>query len=167
LKLDPGLEVFDDGLLGRQEQDTSAQCGDLLLRDRLGNWTYQCVAAIDDTVQAVTLVVRGQDLLASTGRQIRLARLVGRQEPATFVHHSLVMKSPTQKLSKSDGDTGIASLRATGWSPEQIIARAVNLAGLATVESVTATELAGLFSDDAREDSQLLSPPITDRTTGD
>jgi glutamyl/glutaminyl-tRNA synthetase len=166
LKLDPGPEVFEDGLLGRQGQDPSAQCGDLLLRDRLGNWTYQCVAAIDDTVQGVTLVVRGQDLLASTGRQIRLARLVGRQQPATFVHHSLVMKSPTQKLSKSDGDTGIASLRATGWSPEQIIARAVSLAGLGAVESMPATKLANLLGDEGREDG-LLTPPITDRTTGD
>jgi glutamyl/glutaminyl-tRNA synthetase len=166
LTLDPGLEVFDDGLLGRQEQDPSAQCGDLLLRDRLGNWTYQCVAAIDDTVQGVTLVVRGQDLLVSSGRQIRLARLIGRRKPATFVHHSLVMKSPTQKLSKSDGDTGIASLRATGWSPEQIVARAVSLAGLGAVGSMPATELANLFSDDGREDG-LLTPPITDRTTGD
>jgi glutamyl-tRNA synthetase/glutamyl-Q tRNA(Asp) synthetase len=146
LRLDPGLEVFDDGLLGRQEQNPSEQCGDLLLRDRLGNWTYQCVAAIDDTVQGVTLVVRGEDLLASTGRQIRLARLVGRQEPASFVHHPLVMKSATQKLSKSDGDTGIGSLRLAGWTPEQTIARAVTIAGLGTVESMSVRDLADLFS---------------------
>ena len=79
LKLEPGLERFHDELVGAQQQDPSSQCGDLLLRDRLGNWTYQCVAAVDDTVQGVGLVVRGQDLLSSTGRQIRLARLIGRE----------------------------------------------------------------------------------------
>jgi glutamyl/glutaminyl-tRNA synthetase len=130
VRLEPGVEAFDDGLCGREEQDPLAQCGDLLLRDRLGNWTYQCVAAIDDTVQGVTLVVRGVDLLPSTGRQIRLARLIGRQEPAVFVHHPLVMKSATQKLSKSDGDSGISDLRAAGWSPADVIGYAARLAGL-------------------------------------
>jgi len=130
LKLDAGVEVFEDAVVGNQEQDPSAQCGDLLLRDRLGNWTYQCVAAIDDAVQGVTLVVRGQDLLPSTGRQIRLARLIGRQAPPVFAHHPLIMKSASQKLSKSDGDSGIADLRAAGWSAAQVIGYAASLAGL-------------------------------------
>jgi glutamyl-tRNA synthetase/glutamyl-Q tRNA(Asp) synthetase len=130
VRIDPGTEVFDDGLLGRQEQDPSRQCGDLLVRDRLGNWTYQCVAAIDDAVQGVTLVVRGRDLLPSTGRQIRLARLIGRRAPPVFVHHPLIMKSETQKLSKSDGDSGIRELRAAGWSPEDVVGHAAALAGL-------------------------------------
>ncbi len=130
LRLDPGAEVFDDALLGRQEQDPSAQCGDLLLRDRLGNWTYQCVAAVDDAVQGVTLVVRGHDLLSSTGRQLRLARLAGRETPPAFVHHPLIMKSATQKLSKSDGDSGIRDLRSAGWSAAQVIGCAAALAGL-------------------------------------
>ena len=130
LRIDPGVEVFDDGLLGPQEQDPSSQCGDLLLRDRLGNWTYQCVAAIDDAVQGITLVVRGQDLLTSTGRQIRLARLIGRPAPAVFVHHPLIMKTATQKLSKSDGDSGVRDLKASGWSASDVVSRARELARL-------------------------------------
>jgi len=146
LRLDPGIEAFDDGLLGPQQQDPSAQCGDLLLRDRLGNWTYQCVAAIDDAVQGVTLVVRGHDLLSSTGRQIRLARLVGRKRPAVFIHHPLIMKSATQKLSKSDGDSGIRDLRMSGWSAAQVIGRAASLAGLTPEpDSLSVGDLAGLF----------------------
>jgi glutamyl-tRNA synthetase/glutamyl-Q tRNA(Asp) synthetase len=75
----------------------------------------------------VTLVIRGVDLLASTGRQIQLARLLGRVDPPAFLHHPLIMKSPHQKLSKSDGDTGIRELRAKGWTAEQVIARALAL----------------------------------------
>jgi glutamyl-Q tRNA(Asp) synthetase len=147
LWLDSGTEVFDDGLLGPQQQDPSAQCGDLLLRDRLGNWTYQCVAAIDDAVQGVTLVVRGQDLLPSTGRQIRLARLVGRERPPVFVHHPLIMKSATQKLSKSDGDSGIRDSRAAGWSAAQVLGRAAALAGLMPEpDAVAVDELQKLFA---------------------
>ena len=51
-------------------------------RDRDGNWTYQFAATVDDYVQGVTLVIRGDDLLASTGRQIQLARLLGRARAA-------------------------------------------------------------------------------------
>jgi glutamyl/glutaminyl-tRNA synthetase len=151
LKLDPGVEVFDDALAGRQEQDPSAQCGDFLLRDRLGNWTYQCVAAIDDAVQGVTLVIRGQDLLPSTGRQIRLASLIGRRAPPVFAHHPLIMKSASQKLSKSDGDSGIADLRAAGWSAAQVIGCAAALAGLTSGrDDLRLEDLPRLFSPSAR-----------------
>ena len=120
VRLDPGVERFVDGIMGPQEQDPSEQCGDVLIRDRLGNWTYQFAAAVDDYRQGIDLVIRGEDLLASTGRQIRLARLLGRERPAEFHHHPLIMKSPDQKLSKSDGDTGVRDLRARGWTPAQV-----------------------------------------------
>ena len=124
VRLDPGIERFFDECLGPQEQDPSRQCGDLLVRDRLGNWTYQFVAAVDDHLQKISDVIRGEDLLSSTGRQIRLARLLGRATPPRFWHHPLVMKSPAQKLSKSDGDTGIRELRAAGWTREAVLEKA-------------------------------------------
>ena len=135
VRLEPSVERFVDRRLGPQEQRPSEQCGDLLVRDRDGNWTYQFAATVDDYVQGVTLVVRGVDLLASTGRQIQLARLLGRAEPPEFLHHSLIMKSTSaggsggqaQKLSKSDGDTGIRELRARGWAPAEVIAHALSL----------------------------------------
>jgi glutamyl/glutaminyl-tRNA synthetase len=124
VRMDPGVERFVDDILGPQEQDPSAQCGDVLIRDRLGHWTYQFAVSVDDERQGIDLVIRGADLLSSTGRQIRLARLLGRRRPAAFQHHPLIMKSPDQKLSKSDGDTGIRDLRARGWTPEQVKAAA-------------------------------------------
>ena len=121
VRLAPSVERFVDLRRGPQTQRPSEQCGDLLLRDRDGNWTYQFAATVDDHRQGVTLVIRGDDLLASTGRQMQLGRLLGRPEPPEFLHHRLIMKSPTQKLSKSDGDTGIRELRARGWTPSQVI----------------------------------------------
>lgn len=120
VRMDPGVETFVDGVLGAQAQDPSAQCGDVLIRDRRGNWTYQFAASVDDHRQEIDLVIRGEDLLPSTGRQIRLARLLGREHPAAFRHHPLIMKSADQKLSKSGGDTGIRNLRALGWTPERV-----------------------------------------------
>ena len=130
VKLDPSIERFDDLRLGPQEQHPSEQCGDVLVRDRHGDWTYQFAVVVDDWQQGVTMVIRGEDLLDSTGRQIQLARLLGRAEPPAFFHHELLMKSPTQKLSKSDGDTGVRDLRAKGWSAREVIDRATSLAGL-------------------------------------
>ena len=125
VRVEPGDVAFDDLLLGPQCQSPHAQCGDVVIRDRLGNWTYQFVASVDDFRQGIDLVVRGRDLLASTGRQIQIAGWLGRAEPAVFAHHELIMKSPTQKLSKSDGDTGVRDLRAAGWTPDQVLTAAL------------------------------------------
>jgi glutamyl-Q tRNA(Asp) synthetase len=147
LRLAEGSVRFDDGLAGPQTQHPARQCGDLLLRDRLGNWTYQFAVAVDDAAQDVTLVVRGLDLIASTGRQIMVARLLGREAPSVFVHHPLVMKSVTAKLSKSDGDTGVADLRAAGWSAPQVIGEAASRIGfLDRPVPLAAADVAGIFT---------------------
>jgi glutamyl/glutaminyl-tRNA synthetase len=123
-------EYFDDVFLGPQQQRPHEQCGDLVIRDRVGNWTYQFVTAVDDMMQGIDLVVRGLDLVESTGRQIALARLIGRTAQARFAHHPLVMKSATQKLSKSDGDTAIRTLRERGRTRSEVIEAARRAVGL-------------------------------------
>jgi glutamyl/glutaminyl-tRNA synthetase len=124
VRMEPGVERFDDRLLGPQAQEPAAQCGDLLIRDRLGNWTYQFAVVADDIEQGITEVIRGRDLLSSTGRQLRLSRLLGRLQPPGFAHHGLVMKSAAEKLSKSDGATGVRALREGGWSAADVLAHA-------------------------------------------
>ena len=127
VRLEPSVERFVDRTHGPQEQNPSEQSGDILVRDRDGNWTYQFAATVDDYVQGITLVVRGDDLLPSTGRQIQLARLLGRAEAPEFLHHRLVMKPDGRKLSKSDGDTGVRELREKGWTPAQVLDYASSL----------------------------------------
>ncbi len=126
--LEPGDETFDDGWLGPQRQNPSDQCGDLLLRDRRGNWTYQFAVVVDDWREDITDVIRGRDLLPSTGRQIRLARLLGRGRPPRFHHHPLILGVDGEKLSKSRGDVALRELRASGVTPSEAIARAIALA---------------------------------------
>jgi len=124
VRLPRSEERFDDLLQGRQVQVPADQCGDLLIRDRHGWWTYQFAVTVDDYEQEIDTVIRGVDLLPSTGRQIQLARMLGRRVPPRFMHHPLVMKSAAQKLSKSDGDTGIREMRAAGVSPEEVLSAA-------------------------------------------
>jgi glutamyl/glutaminyl-tRNA synthetase len=121
---------FEDGLAGSRVQVPADQCGDLLARDRDGHWTYQFAVTVDDLDQGVDLVIRGADLLASTGRQIQLAELLGRREPPHFLHHALLWKGDGTKLSKSDGDTGIRELRAVGWTAGRVLGAAARLVGL-------------------------------------
>ena len=131
VRLDPGVETFDDGMLGLQQQEPTTQCGDLLVRDRLGHWTYQFAVTVDDLVEGITHVIRGRDLVASTGRQIQLARLLGRTTPPTFLHHPLILGADGEKLSKARQDTSLRDLRAAGLSPAHVIARAEAAVGSA------------------------------------
>ena len=128
--MESGEEMFTDMLLGAQRQTPASQCGDVLVRDRLSQWTYQFAVTVDDWDQGVDLVIRGEDLLASTGRQIRLARLIGRPDPPTFLHHPLVLKPSGEKLSKANQDTGLAELRQAGVSPEVLLGEAAFRGGL-------------------------------------
>jgi glutamyl-tRNA synthetase/glutamyl-Q tRNA(Asp) synthetase len=127
VEMAPGVERFADARLGWQEQSPAQQCGDLLLRDRDGFWTYQFAVTVDDIRQGVDLVIRGEDLLSSTGRQITLARMLGRSQPPVYLHHALLRKPDGDKLSKSSGDTGIRELRAAGLSAADVLARAARL----------------------------------------
>ena len=146
IRIDPGPEPFDDARLGARVQDPAEQCGDLLVRDRLGRWTYQLAVVVDDLRQEIDLVVRGEDLTESTGRQIRLRRMLAGSPPPVFLHHPLIRKPDGAKLSKSSGDTGIRELRAAGATPAAVLGQAAYLTGLqASARPVDPGELAGLF----------------------
>lgn len=148
VSLDGGTETFVDAIRGPVTQASGPGASDPAIRDRHGNWTYTFAVVVDDLDQQVTLVVRGDDLLSASAGQIRLGRLLGRAMPPRFAHHPVLMKSPTQKLSKADGDTGISELRRHGWTPARLIGHAAASAGLAPegVE-VRADDVAALVAD--------------------
>lgn len=146
VRIEPGIERFDDLRLGPQAQDPDAQSGDLLLRDRLGQWTYQFAVVVDDIAQAVDVVIRGEDLLDSSARQIRLARLLGRDVPPRFFHHPLIRKPGGEKLSKAAGDAGLRELRAAGVTAAEVLGKAAFAVGLQSEpRPVAAGELDRLF----------------------
>lgn len=119
-----------DVRVGLLRQTPSRQCGDLLARDPRGQWTYQFSCSVDDLRRGVTLVIRGEDLVESTGRQVLLARLLGRPASPVFLHHPLLRDASGAKLSKRIGSTTLSSLRAGGESPESVLGRAAHATGL-------------------------------------
>lgn len=139
-------ENFDDALLGRQVQKPAEQCGDLLAKDRDGHWTYQFAVTVDDLRQGVILVIRGADLVSSTGRQLLLARMLGRRNAPVFLHHPLIHDGLGEKLSKSAGDAGVRELRSAGLSAPEVIGIAAARVGLLNPgESIRAADVARLF----------------------
>ena len=80
--------------------------GDFVLRRKDGLFTYQLAVVVDDAAQGITHVVRGQDLLSNTARQIHLQNLLGYQRPQ-YLHLPLVLDEHGEKLSKQTLATAI------------------------------------------------------------
>ncbi|TGT88632.1 MULTISPECIES: tRNA glutamyl-Q(34) synthetase GluQRS [unclassified Mesorhizobium] len=93
--------------------------GDVIVARRDIPTSYHLAVIVDDALQGVSNVVRGQDLFSATGVQRLLQEILGLQPPAYF-HHRLVLGPDGRKLSKSLGDTGLAALRDAGTTPDDI-----------------------------------------------
>jgi glutamyl-tRNA synthetase/glutamyl-Q tRNA(Asp) synthetase len=140
LQIDDTVVTFSDLWLGEQRQCPAQQCGDLLIRDRHGNYTYQFAVTIDDFDQNINLVIRGQDLVSSTGRQILLARMLARKDVPLFLHHPLIMEQQDRKLSKRHGSYGIFNERLKGTPPEKLIGQIAYQIGLIDQERACTLE---------------------------
>jgi glutamyl-Q tRNA(Asp) synthetase len=146
MRASDSIEAFDDVILGPQASSARA-LGDPAIRDRRGNWTYQFAVTVDDFDQGIDLIIRGRDLLDSTGFQIRLAAELGRPAPATFAHHPLLLKPSGRKLSKSDGDSGIRELARQGWPPDRVLGHTALLGGLIPAfRPIPASDASSLFT---------------------
>ncbi|MGA8007890.1 MAG: tRNA glutamyl-Q(34) synthetase GluQRS [Thiomonas sp.] len=93
---------WTDRRMGAQSQVLRQEVGDFVLKRADGAWAYQLAVVVDDASQGVTDVVRGEDLAASTARQIALQRLLGLPTPR-YLHTPLVLDAQGEKLSKHQG----------------------------------------------------------------
>ncbi len=91
--------VFNDIIQGRQAQRLDREVGDFIIRRKDNLFAYQLAVVVDDAAQGVTHVVRGSDLLESTGRQLFLQQLLGYTRPA-YAHIPLLLNAQGSKYSK-------------------------------------------------------------------
>jgi glutamyl-Q tRNA(Asp) synthetase len=96
-----------------------AAWGDVILARKEIPTSYHLSVVVDDALQGVTEVVRGQDLFWSTSVHRLLQQLLGLPQPA-YRHHRLILDDAGQKLSKSTQATGLRQLRAEGAAPADI-----------------------------------------------
>ncbi|HEX7790607.1 MAG TPA: tRNA glutamyl-Q(34) synthetase GluQRS [Afipia sp.] len=131
LRLDMEAAIARVGILSWTEQGAGPegetgdalarpeQWGDVILARRDTPTSYHLSVVIDDALQGVTHVVRGQDLFWATGVHRLLQALLGLPQPV-YRHHALVHDESGQKLSKSGQSTALRELRAAGISPAEV-----------------------------------------------
>lgn len=110
---------FEDARLGPQRFDLRDLSGDFVIKRRDGLWAYQFACAVDDALMGVTRVVRGEDLLTSSPRQIALIRALG-WTPPKYEHVPLVMDESGKRMSKRDGSISLRTLRQAGRTPQEL-----------------------------------------------
>ena len=99
VRVDRAVVGFTDRLQGPQRQDLGRDVGDFVVRRADGLFAYQLAVVVDDAEQAISHVVRGADLLASTPRQIYLQQALGFPVPA-YLHVPVALNASGEKLSK-------------------------------------------------------------------
>lgn len=152
---DHAIVSFEDGIAGKQVLPQGLG-GDFVVKRADGIISYQLAVVIDDAAMGITDVVRGYDLLDSTPRQLLLYNTLELSSPR-FAHVPLLLGKDGNRLAKRHGDTSIASLRASGISPEQIIGWIAYLAGqLSKPEKLSLYELLSIF-----QLSRIPKKPIT------
>ncbi|RWD66309.1 MAG: tRNA glutamyl-Q(34) synthetase GluQRS [Mesorhizobium sp.] len=113
-------EFTDETMVAAHSVEARPQAwGDVIVARRDIPTSYHLAVVVDDALQGVSHVVRGQDLYAATGVQRLLQELLGLSPPRYF-HHRLILGPDGRKLSKSLKDTGLAALRDAGASPQAV-----------------------------------------------
>jgi glutamyl-tRNA synthetase len=127
----PGVTiVYEDSVVGTVRQDLAREVGDFVLRRGDGVFAYQIAVIVDDLEMGITDVVRGADLVASTPRQIWLARALGANEPR-YTHLPLVVAADGSRLEKRTRGATVRELREKAVSAESIVGHLAFGLGLA------------------------------------
>ena len=136
---------FVDQFRGPVRLDPSRYGGDFVVWKSAGTPAYQLAVVVDDADQGVTDVVRGDDLIPSTPRQLLLHRALG-LTPPRFCHLPLVVGSDGRRLAKRHGDTRLVSLRNAGVRAAELLGLLAWSCGWLTEPApIKAMELIPLF----------------------
>ncbi|KAA6208887.1 glutamate--tRNA ligase [Avibacterium paragallinarum] len=139
-----GSVVFDDAVRGRIEISNS-ELDDLIIRRTDGSPTYNFCVVIDDWDMGITHVVRGEDHINNTPRQINILKALNAPIP-TYAHVSMILGDDGQKLSKRHGAVSVMQYRDGGFLPEALLNYLVRLGwGHGDQEIFSVEEMIKLF----------------------
>jgi glutamyl-tRNA synthetase len=145
----PALRLRGDGVevsvVDELAGPVSSWVDDLVLRRADGVAAYNLAVVVDDAAQAVDQVVRGDDLLDTTPRQVLLQRLLGLPSPR-YLHVPLALGADGERLAKRHGAVGLADQLARGATVPEVIGLLASSAGLAEPgERLSARDVAARF----------------------
>jgi glutamyl-tRNA synthetase len=148
VRVEPGEVSWHDLALGPSRQEPASVCGDFILRTKAGDYAYQLACVADDVAMGITHVLRGADLVDSTGRQLLLWRWLD-VDPPLFAHTPLRTDASGARLAKSRGSLGLTDLRDRGDDPRLLLGRLAFELGLLDQEgeAVTPAELLPAFAE--------------------
>ncbi|HOK29103.1 MAG TPA: glutamate--tRNA ligase [bacterium] len=112
--------VVEDIIRGKIEFDVNAITGDFIILRSDGMPTYNFAVVIDDHLMKITHVIRGEDHLSNTPRQLLIYRAL-EAEPPVFAHLPMIVGSDHSKLSKREGSFSVKELREQGFLPEGVV----------------------------------------------
>lgn len=139
--------AFHDELRGLYRINVQQQVGDFVVATKAGLPSYQLAVVVDDARQGVTDVVRGDDLLDSTARQILLSRFLQLGFGLRWWHLPLVRGHDGRRLAKRHGDTRVSMYRQLGVDPRRVIGLLAAWSGVCETPSpMTAEEFAHRFA---------------------
>ena len=137
--------AFVDQVHGEQAHNVQQQVGDFIVRTKTGWPSYQLAVVVDDAAQAITHVVRGADLLASTCRQLFIYDALGLPRPRRYWHLPLVVGADGRRLAKRHGDTKLATYRQAGVKATRIVGWLASCSGAGRYREMTAAQFAEQF----------------------
>ena len=120
---------FNDLVMGPMTQHVQQAIGDFVICRSDGIFAYQFAVVVDDALMHIHQVVRGNDLLASTARQILLYEALSFPVP-TFAHVPLLVDEQGKRISKRTQGMGLDPLREKGTTPEQVVGELAASCGL-------------------------------------
>jgi glutamyl-tRNA synthetase len=142
----PGDQHYDDLFRGSTTVDAATLGGDFVVWKSAGTPAYQLAVVVDDAANGVTELIRGDDLVPSTPRQLQLYAALGLRPPA-FAHVPLVVGPDGRRLAKRHGDTRLSALRAAGVTPEAVVGLLAWSCGwISEMAPVAARELVARFA---------------------
>lgn len=112
--------VIDDAVRGKVAWDANATVGDFILLRSTGVPVYNFCVAVDDALMGVTTVIRAEEHLTNTLRQVLILRALGFKTPQ-YAHCSLILGEDRSKLSKRHGATSVTQFRTEGYLPAAMV----------------------------------------------
>jgi len=167
IRVPVGRTTFSDEFAGLQSFDVQASVGDFLVGTKDGLPSYQLAVVVDDARQGIDQVVRGDDLLASTARQMLLYDRLGLSPAPIYTHLPLVVGEDGRRLAKRHGDSRLSAYRARGVRAERILGLLGDWCGLGMRQEISVNLFLDVFDLDrlpceptvftSRDDAWLLN----------